>query len=73
MFQKIGTFLAAQWLRPHSSTAGGAGPIPGEGAEIPHAVRGKKIKNKILKIDKIKRLKYIDVKTLRLSSIPLAS
>ena len=68
-----GTFLAAQWLRPQSSTAGGAGPIPGEGTEIPHAVRGKKIKNKILKIDKIKRLKYIDVKTLRLSSIPLAS
>ena len=73
MFQKIGTFLAAQWLRLHSSIAGGAGPIPGEGTEIPRAVHGKKIKNKILKIDKIKRLKYIDVKTLRLSSIPLAS
>lgn len=65
--------MAAQWLRLHSFTAGGAGPIPGEGTKIPHAVRGKKIKTKILTIDKIKRLKYIDVKTLRFSSIPLAS
>ena len=27
-----------QWLRPHASTAGGAGSILGQGTKIPHAV-----------------------------------
>ena len=44
VFLKIGTFLAAQWLRLHSSISGGFGPIPGEGTKIPHAMRGKKNK-----------------------------
>ena len=33
----IGTSLAVQWLRLHTSTAGGTGLIPGQGTKIPHA------------------------------------
>ena len=41
-----GTSLAVQWLRFHASTAGGVGPIPGQGNEIPHAPWcGQKIKS----------------------------
>ena len=36
-----GTPLAVQWLRLHTSNAGGAGSIPGQGAKIPHASRPK--------------------------------
>ena len=32
---KTGTSLAVQWLRLHTSTAGGAGSIPGLGTKIP--------------------------------------
>ena len=38
--QKImgtGTSLVVQWLRLHTSNAGGAGLIPGQGTKIPHA------------------------------------
>ena len=31
--------LVAQWLRLHTSTAGGAGSIPGRGTKISHAVQ----------------------------------
>ena len=34
-----GTSLATQWLRLHSSSAGGMALVPGRGTEIPHAVR----------------------------------
>ena len=34
-----GTSLVVQWLRFHSSTAGGTGSIPGQGTKIPHALR----------------------------------
>lgn len=33
-----GTSLAIQWLRLHSSNAGGMALVPGWGSEIPHAV-----------------------------------
>ena len=36
-----GTSLAVQWLRLHTSNAGGVGSIPGGGAKIPHALRPK--------------------------------
>ena len=43
----IGTSLAVQWLRLHTSTAGGAGSIPGGGTKIPRATRhGQKKKRK---------------------------
>ena len=32
--KKKGTSLAVQWLDFHTSTAGGMGPIPGQGTEI---------------------------------------
>ena len=35
----IGNSLAVQWLRLHTSSAGGAGLIPGQGTRIPHATR----------------------------------
>ena len=34
----LGTPLAVQWLRLHSSTAGGTRPIPGWATKIPNAV-----------------------------------
>ena len=34
---KLGTFLAAQWSRTHTSTAEGTGLIPGLGTKILHA------------------------------------
>ena len=49
-----GTFLVVQWLRLHSSNAGGTGSIPGWGTKMPHAVwhhrRNFLKKNKNLKI-----------------------
>ena len=33
----LGTFLMVQWLGFHTSTAGGAGSIPGPGTKISHA------------------------------------
>ena len=42
-----GTSLAVQRLRLHTSKAGGAGLIPGQGTKIPHATwRGQKKKKK---------------------------
>ena len=38
------TSLVAQWLRLHTSHAGGTGSIPGQGSKIPHAVWCKKKK-----------------------------
>ena len=35
--KKNGTFLVVQWLRFHASAAGGAGLIPGQESNIPHA------------------------------------
>ena len=32
------TSLVVQWLRPHASTAGVMGSIPGQGTKIPHAM-----------------------------------
>ena len=37
-------FLAVQWLRLHTSTAGGVGLIPGQGTKIPHATQPSKTK-----------------------------
>ena len=37
--QETGTSLAVQWLRLGTSTAGGAGLIPGQGIKMPHASR----------------------------------
>ena len=34
---KRGTSLTAQWLRLHTSIAGGMGSIPGQGTKIPNA------------------------------------
>ena len=34
------TFLAVQWLRLHTSTAGGMGSIPGLGTKNPYATKG---------------------------------
>ena len=33
------TFLAVQWLRPCTSSAGGSGLIPGWGTQLPYALR----------------------------------
>ena len=33
----VGTSLTVQWLRLHTSTAGGADSVPGWGTKIPHA------------------------------------
>ena len=43
---KKGDFLAVQWLRLCTSTAGGMGSIPAQGTKIPHAVQHSQI-NKI--------------------------
>ena len=40
----FGKFLAVQWLRLHSSNAGGVGSIPGRGTETPHGQKISKIK-----------------------------
>ena len=41
------TSLVVQWLRLHTSKAGGAVVIPGQGTKIPHAAwRGQKLKEK---------------------------
>ena len=47
---RCGTSLAGQWLRLHTSTAGGTDSIPGQGTKILHAVRcgQKKQRKKIL-------------------------
>ena len=39
--RKRGTSLELQWLRIRTSTAGGAGLIPGRGTEILHAAAKK--------------------------------
>ena len=36
---RVGTSLAVQGLRLHSSAAWGVGSIPGQGAKMPHAER----------------------------------
>ena len=35
----LGTSLAVQWLKLHPSNVGGMGLIPGQGTNIPHALR----------------------------------
>ena len=35
-----GTSQAVQWLRLHTSTAGGTGSVPGQGTKILHPVPG---------------------------------
>ena len=37
-YDLLGNFLVVRWLRCHTSTAQGAGSIPGQGAKIPQAV-----------------------------------
>ena len=34
----FGTFLLAQWLRPHAPNAVGMGSVPGWGTKIPHSL-----------------------------------
>ena len=34
---QVGTSLVVQWLRTHTSTAGGMGSISGQGTKVPHA------------------------------------
>jgi len=50
-----GTSLMVQWLRPHTSNAGGMGPIPGWGTKIPHVRR----QSQKIKINNNKRNKII--------------
>ena len=38
----MGTSLVVQWLRLFTSTAGGAGLVPGWGTKIPHALQPRK-------------------------------
>ena len=48
IFNLSGSSLAVQWLRLHSSTAEGAGWIPGQRTKILYATQcGQKIKRKI--------------------------
>ena len=42
----LGTSLAVQWLRLHTSTAGGAGSTSGQGTKILHAAQCRQSKNK---------------------------
>ena len=45
--KKGGTSLVVQWLRLHTSSAGGMGSIPGRGTKILHVVQcGQKKKKK---------------------------
>ena len=43
-----GTSLVVQWLRTHTSTAGGMSAIPGWGTKIPHALWCSQKKKKLL-------------------------
>ena len=43
-----GTSLAVQWLRLHTSSAGGVGSIPGRGTKVPNATWHGQKKKKIL-------------------------
>ena len=53
-YKRIGTSLVVQWLRLHTSTAGGVGSIPGWGTKIPHAMgRSQKKKKKKEFTDKL--------------------
>ena len=50
IFNLRGSSLPVQWLRLYSSTAEGAGWIPGQRTKIPQAAQcGQKIKRKIFK------------------------
>lgn len=40
----LGTSLAAQWLRPHASPAGGMDSIPDQETKIPVVKKKKKVK-----------------------------
>ena len=42
----FGSSLPVQWLRLHTSNAEGAGLIPGQGTQIPHASRSSQKKKK---------------------------
>ena len=42
-----GTSLETQWLRNHTSTAGGLGSIPGPGTKMPHAMQHGQKKKKL--------------------------
>ena len=47
MKQGEGTSLAIQWLRLHTSSAGGGVSFPGRGTKIPHVMwRGQKKRNR---------------------------
>ena len=53
----IGTFLAVQWLRLCTSTAGGTGSIPGQRTKIPHAMQcNQKKKKKVAMINMLRTL-----------------
>ena len=46
--KEVGTFLAVQWLKLHTSHAGGTGSIPGWGTKISYAMQqGKKKKKRL--------------------------
>ena len=62
----IGNSLVVQWLGLHASTAGGKGPIPGQGAKILHAAwsgQNKKKKTTIYCLQET-YLKYEDMNRL---------
>ena len=46
-----GTSLAVQWLRLHTSTAGGTVSIPGQGTKIPHAALCGQKKKKVFQCE----------------------
>ena len=50
----LGTSLAVQWLRLHTSTSGVTGSIPGEGTKIPHAARHGQKRKKIGTFERLK-------------------
>ena len=52
----LGASLTVQWLRLHTSTAGGTGSIPGWGMKIPHAAQPKKKRKKKIFQNKMQTL-----------------
>ena len=61
LWKILGTSLVIQWLRLFTSTAGGAGSIPGQGTKILHAVQhGQEIKRKKKKKKERKEKKNLD-------------
>ena len=70
---KLGTYLAVQWLRLRTSTAGGTGSIPGPGTKIPRAAQyGQKKKKRLEKQSKTtNKIKIIRLPNIKDSEIQI--